>query len=142
VTNDTNDRIARALKADVVIPRLERKGPLNTGEILASRRWFDDRRRRLSSTGGRPTNPEWTLRRQVPLAPQTWEDLKAIAADLSSDAKIGPGHVAAFLLEDAVAKVRLSVIESDDDEVMFITDDDMDPRFANWQQPSLFAGAA
>jgi hypothetical protein len=160
MTDKTQEqRIAAALGADTVIPKLEREGPLNTGELLASRAWVDDRRSRLSSTGGRPSDPNWVLRRQIPFASSTWDALKEIADQLSIDAKVAPGQVAAILLEEAVthagepngkpaapfwAAVDASLGESrptDSGEVMFIEPDDEDARFINWRQPDLFAGA-
>lgn len=58
---------------------------------------------RLRSTGGRPTNPDWTLKRQIPFSPELWAALNRLAEECSqAGTRIGPGQLAAFLLEDAV----------------------------------------
>ncbi len=147
------ERIAEALNASAVTTGLEEAGPLTAGAMLASRDWFDRRPRKLTSSGGRPTNPQWTLRRQVPLAPETWEALKALAGRLSAPhERFGPGQVAAFLLEDAVAEVggahvsrRASEVTrpaSDLDLTAVVGDDSVDQRFVAWRQPALFAGTS
>jgi hypothetical protein len=130
-----------ALRPDVVIPGLERPGGLNTASILATRDWFNARRRALSSTGGRPTNPKWTIKRQVPFAPETWIVLKALAAEWSDDGPtVAPGQVAGFLLEDAANLiVRRQVADGEGvTEAGSLSDID-DPRFTEWEMPHPFA---
>ncbi len=54
---------------------------------------------------GRPSNPAWTKRSKVPMAPATEERLVELARLLSSDArKVSPMQVAAQLLEEAAAR--------------------------------------
>lgn len=61
---------------------------------------------RLQSSGGRPTDPNWTLTRRVPFAPETWEALNAIADRISSPhRKVAPAQVAAALLEDSISEL-------------------------------------
>jgi hypothetical protein len=96
-----------ALRSDVTLPDVERAGGLAAHQIIASREWFDRRRRELASTGGRPSNPDWTLRRQIPFSAQTWEQLSTLAVAFSDlGARIGPGQLAAFLIEEAVVAAR------------------------------------
>src|SRR5438067_810004 len=56
---------------------------------------------RVSSHGGRATDPRWTERRLVPLAPKTLERLERIAAELRrrGGGNIEPMQLAALLLE-------------------------------------------
>jgi hypothetical protein len=93
-------------RADVVIP-LEREGPLSVTEVLATYSWFKDRLTALKSSGGRPTNPNWTIKRQIPLTPELWEKLKELASTCAKQGgvRVGPGQLASFLLEDAVVAV-------------------------------------
>jgi hypothetical protein len=130
-----------ALGGDVVITGLDRRGPLSTTGILATRDWFDRRRRQLTSSGGRPTNPSWTMKRQIPLASDTWKTLMVIAAQWSEQGqRIGPGQVAGFLLEEAVTLAK-------DVSVTFAlshgaSEENLEPRFRDWQMPQPFSGRA
>src|SRR5712692_2179179 len=56
---------------------------------------------RVPSSGGRPTDPGWTERRLVPLAPCTLKRLEEIAARVRehSGASLEPMQLAALLLE-------------------------------------------
>ncbi len=95
----------KALGGEVVVSGIEHPRALNLTEVLATRSWFDRRRRELTSSGGRPTNPRWTMKRQVPLAPETWQLLCDLAEKWSQPgSKVGPGQVAAFLLEESVLR--------------------------------------
>ncbi|HEV8238616.1 MAG TPA: hypothetical protein VGS57_04550 [Thermoanaerobaculia bacterium] len=51
--------------------------------------------------GGRPTDPRWTERRLVPLAPRTLERLEAITAKVREHGEVSlePMQLAALLLE-------------------------------------------
>lgn len=100
--NGSLDIFKDALGGDVVIPNLERAGGLSGPGVLATRSWLD-RRRYLTSSGGRPTNAHWTMKRQIPFAPETWKRLKKLAESWSAPgSRFSPGQVAAFLLEDAI----------------------------------------
>ena len=53
---------------------------------------------------GRPSNPAWSRRPKVPMAPETEERLKELASLLSEeDRRVSPMQVAALLLEQATA---------------------------------------
>lgn len=56
---------------------------------------------RVPASGGRPTDPRWTERRLVPLAPRTLARLEAIAAKVREDqgVNVEPMQLAALLLE-------------------------------------------
>jgi hypothetical protein len=134
-----------ALGGDVVVPDLDRHGGLSATETLATRSWFDRRRRQLTSSGGRPTNPAWTMKRQVPLAPKTWAALKELASSWSyADRRLGPGQVAAFLLEEAVATVSYGVatIEVSAATLASPPPEELDGRFEKWHMPQPFCGSA
>lgn len=65
-----------------------------------------DMTRRLTSRGGRPTDPDWTLKRPIPFKPETWEALERIAAAVTtSERRVTPGQVAAHVIEDPVARL-------------------------------------
>ncbi|HET9228523.1 MAG TPA: hypothetical protein VFR31_17735 [Thermoanaerobaculia bacterium] len=53
---------------------------------------------------GRPSNPQWSRRPKVPMAPETEQRLKELANLLSEgERQVSPMQVAAFLLEQATA---------------------------------------
>ena len=57
-------------------------------------------RERLVSHGGRPSDPEWTITRKVPMRPGTWKELERLADSLrGQNVRVSPGQVAAMALE-------------------------------------------
>ena len=134
-------------RASVVITDLDHAGGLDLGEALAWKSWFADRQRRLQSSGGRPTNPKWSMKRQISFSKETWEVLgRRAEACSSSGPKVGPGQMAALLIEDAVATPHLRLAEADDlkhrgasDDLSKPTDD---PKFDGWDMPAPFFAEA
>jgi len=57
--------------------------------------------------GGRPTEPRWTQRRLVPLAPRTLRRLSQVAVATSRRAgvRIQPMQLAGLLLEETTARI-------------------------------------
>jgi hypothetical protein len=57
--------------------------------------------------GGRATDPSWTERRLVPLAPRTLKRLEEIAAKVRErgSANLGPMQLAALLLEKTTERI-------------------------------------
>jgi hypothetical protein len=57
--------------------------------------------------GGRPTDPGWTERRLVPLAPRTLKRLEEITAQLRKrrGARVEPMQLAALLLEKTTERI-------------------------------------
>jgi hypothetical protein len=93
------DQIAGALGAARVVDLGQGKlrSPL---DMLALRREFDSR---LRSSGGRPTDPEWTVSRQVPFKDESWSRLKELADEVGlRGSKVGPAQVAALLIESSL----------------------------------------
>lgn len=147
MSNQPKDQFSEVLrkKASIVISDKDRPGGLGVGEVLAWRHWFKSRQRHLRSSGGRPTNPNWTMKRQVPFSPETWRDLETRAEICSDKGKrIGPGQLAAFLIEEAVLSHNLRSSEGVGEEDL--VEDTLDyltpePRYDQWQLPDLFAGS-
>ncbi len=91
------DKIARGLGAE------------RRGKVTASGGYFGalqlladiEARLRVPPGGGRPTDPGWTERRLVPLAPKTLERLEEIAARVRDHGGVSvePMQLAALLLE-------------------------------------------
>jgi hypothetical protein len=91
------DKIARGL------------GAVRRGKVVASGGYFGalqlladiEARFRVPPGGGRPTDPGWTERRLLPLAPQTLKRLEQIATRVRErrGVSIEPMQVAALLLE-------------------------------------------
>lgn len=144
---DTFNPLSAVLRkhAAVVVSEPGEHGALSATDALAWRSWFDRRRRGLSSSGGRPTNPKWTLRRQIPFSPETWEELEARARACSAGRqKIAPGQLAAFILEDSVGHrpgggARFERCAEQGGEVS----DDLGaqgPESEDWNMPELFSG--
>ena len=91
------DRIAKGLGA-------ERKGNVGAlGGYFGAMQLLANvgARLRVPSGGGRPTDPRWTRRRLVPLAPRTLKRLEAITEDVKarSGVSVEPMQLAALLLE-------------------------------------------
>jgi hypothetical protein len=56
---------------------------------------------------GRPSDPEWTVSRKVPMTSKTLESLRALADEVSDESrKVSPMQVAAQLLEEALSTRR------------------------------------
>ena len=72
-----------------------------------------DARFRVPTGGGRATDPDWTERRLVPLAPRTLERLEAITARVRTrnGVSVQPMQLAALLLERSAE--RLSTDEAE-----------------------------
>ena len=91
------NKIARGLRA-------ERKGTVSAGgghfgamQLLAD----IETRFRVPAGGGRATDPDWTERRLVPLAPRTLKRLEAITEGIKtrSGVNVEPMQLAGLLLE-------------------------------------------
>lgn len=62
---------------------------------------------RLRSTGGRPSDPNWTMTRQVPFAVSTWAALGQLAEDLSARGRrVAPTQLAAMLVESGLKSIE------------------------------------
>ena len=97
------DKIARALGAD-------RQGKVSaTGGYFGAMQLLADieARFRVPSGGGRATDPNWTERRLVPLAPRTLARLEELAAKIreQSQVAIEPMQLAGLLLEKTTEQV-------------------------------------
>jgi hypothetical protein len=97
------DKIAAALGA-------ERRGKVSVtaGYFGAMQLLADiEARFRVPAGGGRPTDPRWTERRLVPLAPRTLERLEAITARVREHegVNVEPMQLAAMLLEKTTEQI-------------------------------------
>jgi len=97
------DKIAKGLGA-------ERRGKVtSTGGYFGAMQLLADieARLRVPTGGGRPTDPGWTERRLVPLAPRTLERLEEIAAKVREHGgmRVEPMQLAALLLEKTTEKL-------------------------------------
>jgi hypothetical protein len=104
-------RLAERLGAERVEKLPHRPKGLPLG-LLQLRAQVHDR---LRSSGGRPTDPSWTVSRQVPFKPQTWEQLQRGAEELgTSERRVGAAQLAAMLLEREMGteSARSSSLES------------------------------
>ena len=97
------DKIARGLSA-------ERTGKVAvTGGYFGAMQLLADvqARFRVPAGGGRATDPGWTERRLIPLAPRTLERLEAITATVRerNGVSVEPMQLAALLLEKTTAQL-------------------------------------
>jgi hypothetical protein len=97
------DKIAVALGA-------KRRGKVSaTGGYFGAMQLLADveARFQVPAGGGRPTDPRWTARRLLPLAPRTLERLEAIAAKVRQHEGINvePMQLAALLLEKTTEQI-------------------------------------
>lgn len=103
------DKIAKGLGA-------ERRGKVEAGGgYLGAMQLLADieARFRVPSGGGRPTDPEWTERRLLPLAPRTLRKLEEISAKVREHGvAVEPMQLAALLIEKTAE--RLSEEEAED----------------------------
>ena len=90
------DKIAKGLGA-------ERRGRVtSTGGYFGAMQLLADieARFRVPSGGGRPTDPDWTERRLLPLAPRTLKKLEEISAKVREHGmNVEPMQLAALLIE-------------------------------------------
>jgi len=105
------DKIARALGA-------ERRGKVSaTGGYFGAMQLLADveARFRTPEGGGRPTDPRWTERRLVPLAPETLARLEEITSRVREHGvNVEPMQLAALLLE----KTARQLSEADADQLV------------------------
>src|SRR5713226_5955749 len=97
------DKIARALGAARPGKVSATGGHLGALQLLAD----IEARFRVPSRGGRATDPNWTERRLVPLAPRTLARLEELAANIRelSQVAIEPMQLAGLLLEKTTKQV-------------------------------------
>lgn len=64
-------------------------------------------RGKLQPASGRPTNPEWVLKRLVPFSSDTWNILGEIADEIStSQRSVSPGQVASEIIDRGLVKLN------------------------------------
>jgi len=71
-------------------------------------------RLRAPAGGGRPTDPQWTERRLLPLAPATLRRLEELADKIRTDRGISiePMQLAALLLEKTAERIGAGELEN------------------------------
>jgi hypothetical protein len=91
------EKIAKGLSAEHVGKVSSQGGYFGALQLLAD----IEARFRIPEGGGRPTDPQWTERRLVPLTPQTLGRLEEIAAKVCKQGGVAvePMQLAALLLE-------------------------------------------
>lgn len=96
------EKIARGLGA-------ERRGKVaSTGGYFGAMQLLADveARFRVPSGGGRPTDPAWTERRLLPLAPRTLKKLEELSAKVREHGmNVGPMQLAAILVEKTIGQL-------------------------------------
>lgn len=110
---DTNPagRLASALGASRTATLSPRgaQGPLGLLQLRAEVDY------RLRSSGGRPTDPAWTVRRVVPFRPDGWAELEEFAARLTAAGRaVSPAQLAAILIERGLAALEDGVARDGD----------------------------
>src|SRR5262245_7088861 len=103
------DRIAKGLG-------VKRKGKVDaSGGYFGAMQLLADveARFRVPAGGGRPTDPQWTERRLVPLAPQTLKRLEKLSAKVREHRgmSVEPMQLAALLLEKSIELLKEEEVE-------------------------------
>lgn len=101
--SSNDETIAKALGADRVVrlKGLPSQGPLDLLELRA------EVQRRLRSTGGRPTDPEWDVRRLVPFRKEGWQELEHLAKRCAQEGqRVSPSQLAAVLIERSIENLK------------------------------------
>jgi hypothetical protein len=104
------NRIARGLRA-------ERRGQVSAkGGYFGALQLLADiqERFRVPSGGGRPTDPRWTERRLVPLAPETLDRLENLTARIREEGNVSlePMQLAALLLEKTTEELSAGDVQT------------------------------
>ena len=102
---DLTASVGHALGASrvVALPGLPSSGPLDLLQLRA------EVTHRLRSSGGHPTDPEWTVQRLVPFREAGWRQLVKLADRMSSrERKVSPGQLAGILIDRALKDLSAS----------------------------------
>jgi len=104
------DKIAKGLGGERRGRVEARAGYFGAVQLLADL----ETRLRAPAGGGRPTNPQWTERRLLPLAPATLRRLEELADKIRTDRGISiePMQLAALLLEKAAERIGADEAEN------------------------------
>lgn len=103
--------LAAALGASrrAALPVRGAQGPLGLLQLRA------EVEHRLRSTGGRPTDPDWTVRRVVPFRADGWAELEQLSARLTSSGRsVSPAQLAALLIERGLADLEAGIAREGD----------------------------
>src|SRR5258706_5535470 len=96
------DKIAKGLGAERRARVESGGGYFGAMQLLAD----IETRFRVPSGGGRPTNPTWTERRLLPLAPRTLKKLEEISAKIREHGmNVEPMQLAALLIEQTTEQL-------------------------------------
>lgn len=101
--NEFEKRVASALgaKRSIALDGLPSQGPLDLLQLRA------ELGRRLRSSGGRPTDPEWSVRRVIPFKEEGWRDLERLAARCRDEGQtVSPSQLAALLIERGLRDLK------------------------------------
>lgn len=116
---EQDDRLAEGLGASRVVDLGSRPigGPL---DLLALRYEIATR---LRSSGGRPSDPEWTISRQVPFKEDSWRRLQTLANEVGTrDRRVGAAQLAAMIIEYGLDEVQATqwdeLLEASHDSLM------------------------
>ncbi len=103
-------RVERGIPAQRVIELgQDGDGPLGWLALRA------DLESRLRSSGGRPSDPNWDIKRNIPFSSELWAKLLQTAKELSGQGRqVSAGHLAAQLVEQGLAQLT----ETRDDGVV------------------------
>lgn len=98
------ERLAKALGANVVVD-VGKGGDAGPLDVFRLRRELQER---LRSSGGRPTDPTWTLARQIPFKPESWLRLKELAREIGTQGRrVGAAQLAAVLVEHGIEELEV-----------------------------------
>ena len=103
---DPVESLAEDLGADRVVSLdvPQSRGPLDLLHLHA------EVKRRLRSSGGRPSDPQWTVKRLVPFQEKSWKELEVITEKLEQKGqRVSPAQLAAILIERGLEDLSTSL---------------------------------
>ncbi|MEM7355830.1 MAG: hypothetical protein AAF657_33750 [Acidobacteriota bacterium] len=101
--DDFEERVTKGLGAQRSFPLdgLPSQGPLDLLELRA------ELGHRLKSSGGRPTDPAWSVRRVIPFKKEGWAQLEQLAEHCrDSGQTVSPSQLAALLIERGLKDLK------------------------------------
>ena len=101
--DELEKRVTKALGATRSLPvaGLPSQGPLDLLQLRA------ELGRRLRSSGGRPTDPEWSVRRLIPFKEKRWRELERLAERCRDGGQtVSPSQLAALLIERGLKDLK------------------------------------
>lgn len=128
------NQIKRALGAERVITMegLPSQGPIDLLHLQS------EVRRRLKSSGGRPTDSDWQITRMIRFSTDHWNQLEKISNEFSnSRPKVSPGQIASILIEWGLSQIERTHLQSEHNCIVRIQQEPIVPNTASFKVSNI-----